>query len=125
MQIINRENLEIGKLYYIECMTEDNNYNIIPNKDMSIMVGVFKELLPIYPFGLEPWNAAVFSWFNISYMKNITCENDTYKYIIRDVKLNFLWRFYEVKKIQIQRNMESRATNLFLQKIIGDQYFTY
>jgi hypothetical protein len=125
MQIIDRENLEIGKLYYIKCMTEDNNHNIIPNKDVPIMIGIFKKLLPIYPFGIQPWNAAVFSWFDITKMKYITCENDANKYIIRDVELNSLWRFYEVKKFRIQKNMEYRAVNLLLQKIIGDQYFIF
>ena len=125
MQSVDREKLEINKLYYIEYMTHDDNNNIIPNKNISIMVGFFKKLLPIYPFGMQPWNSAVFSWFDISNMKYIICENDATKYIIRDVELNFLWRFYEVKKFQIQRNMESSAVNLLLQKIIGDQYFIY
>ena len=125
MQSVDREKLEINKLYYIEYMTHDDNNNIIPNKNISIMVGFFKKLLPIYPFSIQPWNAAVFSWFDISNMKYIRCEYDANKYIIRDVELNYLWRFYEVKKFQIQRNMESRAVNLLLQKIIGDQYFIY
>ena len=31
MQEVLRENLEVGKLYYIECLTEDENNNVIVN----------------------------------------------------------------------------------------------
>ena len=72
MESIDREKLKINKLYYIKCMTHDNNNIIIPNKNISIMVGFLKKLLPIYPFGIQPWNTAVFSWFDVTKMKYIS-----------------------------------------------------
>jgi hypothetical protein len=89
------------------------------------MVGIFKSLKTISPGFVVPWNAAVFDWFDISQMKHIKDESYVRKYIIREVKLNYLWRFYEVKKFKIQRDMEERSVNLYLQKIIGDPYFQY
>jgi len=125
MQPIDREQLMPNRLYYIECMTEDDHNNIIPNINLSIMVGIFKQLKPVFPYGLTPWNAAVFEWFEISKMKTIKNENESRKYILREVELNFLWRFYEVKKFKIQSDMETRAVNLYLRRIIGDPHFTF
>ena len=123
MQPIDRENLEIGKLYYIENLTHDENDNIIPNPNISIMVGIFKGLKSIHPIIVNSWNAAVFDWLEISDMKHIRNESDSTAYIIQEVELNYLWRFYEVKKFKIQNDMEQRALNLCLRKIIGDPYF--
>jgi hypothetical protein len=119
MNEVSRENLKPGKLYYIICMNED-----VPNKNLSTMVGIFKNLILIDPITITSWYAAVFEWFDISEMKNIKNESDAYKYILQEVQLNNSWRFYEVKKFKIQNDMESRAVKLFLQRIIGDQYFT-
>jgi hypothetical protein len=123
MQEVPRENVTPGKLYYIECLTEDLNNNKIKNQTLSNMVGIFKSIKIIYPEIIAPWNAAVFDWFEISQMKHIKDESDVSKHIIREVELNYLWRFYEVKKFKIQRDMEQRALNLCLQKITGDPYF--
>lgn len=125
MQSIDREDLIPGKLYYIECLTDADDHYLIPNINIPIMVGFFKGFKPVYPWGLLKWNSAVFDWFEISKMKNIKDERDAHKHIVREVELNFLWRFYEVKKFKIQRDMEERAVNLFLQRIIGDPYFYY
>ena len=125
MQQVIHDNLIPGKLYYIENLTEDFQGNQIANKNVSIMVGIFKKLTLIYPGVVEPWNAATFDWFDVSQMKYIKNELDANKYIIREVDLNNMWRFYEVKKFKIQNDMESRAINLCLQKITGDQYFSY
>jgi hypothetical protein len=121
MHPVIRENLKIGSLYYIESLEEDGSGNLVPNKKLSIMVGIFKRLKPV--FGADWWNAAVFDWFDISKMKHVNNKSDACKYIIREVELNYVWNFYEVKKIKIQCDMEERAVNLYLQKIIGDQYF--
>jgi hypothetical protein len=120
---INRENLEIGKLYYIENLTQDENDNIIPNPNITIMVGIFKGLKYIHPIIVNSWNAAIFDWLEISNMKHIKNESDSTTYIIQEVELNCFWRFYEVKKFKIQNDMEQRAVNLYLRKIIGDPYF--
>jgi len=118
-----RENMTIGKLYYIEALTEDEFKNCVPNKNISMMVGIFKGLKKIVPYVIDQWNAAEFDWFDISNVKEMKNERDAHKYIIREVELNYMWNFYELKKFKIQSNMEERAVNLYLQKIIGDPYF--
>jgi hypothetical protein len=125
MNPVDREDLVPGKLYYIECMTQDLQSNVIPNVGISIMVGIFIGLKPIYTFSREVWKEAHFRWFDVSNLKCMQHESDSHKHILRDVGLNYLWRFYEVKKFKIQSDMEGRAVNLYLQKIIGDPYFTY
>jgi hypothetical protein len=120
-----RENMIIGKLYYIESLTEDNSGNRISNKNLPIMVGVFKGLKTMVPYVIEQWNAAVFDWFEISNVREMKNESDAFKHIIREVELNYMWKFYEVKKFRIQNDMEYRAVNLYLRRIIGDPYFTY
>jgi hypothetical protein len=120
-----RENMIIGKLYYIESLTEDNSGNRISNKNLPIMVGVFKGLKTMVPYVIEQWNAAVFDWFEISNVREMKNESDAFKHIIREVELNYMWKFYEVKKFRIQSDMEYRAVNLYLRRIIGDPYFTY
>ena len=125
MNHVNREDLVPGKLYYIECMTQDLQSNVIPNVGISIMVGIFIGLKPIYTFSREVWKEAQFKWFDVSKLKYMQHESDAEKHILRDVGLNYLWRFYEVKKFKIQSDMELRAVNLYLQNIIGDPYFTY
>jgi len=87
------------------------------------MVGIFKSLKIVYPGIVAPWNAAVFDWFDVSQMKHIKDESDVRKHIIREVELNYFWRFYEVRKFKIQRDMERRCLSLCLKKITGDPYF--
>jgi len=125
MKPVGREDLVPGKLYYIECMTQDLQSNVIPNVGISIMVGIFIGLKPIYTFSREVWKEAQFKWFDVSKLKCMQHESDAHKHVLYDVGLNYLWRFYEVKKFKIQSDMEGRAVNLYLQNIIGDPYFTY
>jgi len=123
MQQVIREKLIPGKLYYIENLTHDVSYNLIKNTNLSIMVGIFKKLDLVSSDIVMPWNAAIFDWFDISQMKYIKEESEANKHTIREVELGYMWRFYEVKKFKIQQDMETRAVNLCLQKIIGDPYF--
>ena len=125
MQRVLRENLEIGKLYYIEDLMEDDNKNLVPARRLPKMAGIFKGLIPINMELTDiSWNAASFDWFEVSNMKNMTHENDSHKHIIYHVQLNSSWNFYEVKKFKIQSDMENRAIILYLRNIIGDPYFT-
>lgn len=118
-----RENLQHGKLYYITDFFIVDDYN--SNRKMIKMVGIFKGLKLIDPIIVQPWNAAVFDWLEVSKMKEINNEYDAYKHIIFEVELNYMWKFYEVKKIKIQNDMEARAVDMFLKNITGDQYFTF
>jgi len=116
-----REKLERGKLYYItEFIVDDDS-----NRKLIKMVGIFKGLKLIDPVYQEPWNAALFDWFEVSKMKEINNECEARKHILYEVELNYIWKFYEVKKIKIQNDMEARATDMFLKNITGDPYFTF
>jgi len=117
-----REKLEREKLYYITEFIIDNNDS---NRKMIKMVGIFKGLKLIDPVVVEPWNAAVFDWFEVSKMKEINNECEAHKHILYEVQLNCIWKFYEVQKFKIQNDMEARATDMFLKNITGDQYFTF
>jgi hypothetical protein len=112
MQEVDRENLEAGKEYYIICLTEDDNKNLVPNKAIPKLIATFEKLE-----ATENSNGFKFTFFNffreINKLKNIGY----------DVQLNLLWKFYEVKKNTIQQQMENRALNLIIQKILGDEYF--
>ena len=118
MQEINRDDLEIGKPYYIESLTyADNNNNInnlILNDSYPKVFATFEgynKPSPLFP------NVR---FVNFKNFKHINQERIVDGY---DVSLNLLWKFYEVKKYKIQQDMETRACNLFLQKIIGDPHF--
>jgi len=112
MEEINRENLEVGKEYYIVCLTEDDNKNLVPNKAIPKLIATFEKLKE-----LESSNGFKFTFFN--FFREINKP----KNIGYDVQLNLLWKFYEVKKNRIRQQMEDRACNLIIQKILGDEYF--
>ena len=65
-----RENLQHGKLYYINDFFIVDDYN--SNRKMIKMVGIFKGLKLIDPIIVQPWNAAVFDWLEVSKMKEIS-----------------------------------------------------
>ncbi len=119
-----REKLERGKLYYITDVSVDNG-SIDSNRKPVKMVGMFKHLKLIDTIVVEPWNTAVFDWFEVSKMKEINNECEARKHILYEVELNCIWKFYEVQKFKIQNDMEARATDVFLKNIIGDPYFTF
>jgi hypothetical protein len=112
MEEVLRENLKSNEEYYIECLTEDNYKNIIPNKNIRKLIGIFLNLKN--------------NIFN-NYPK-LVCfcnfrEINNPKFIGYDVELNGLWKFYKIKKHLIQNAMEKRACNLIIQRIVNDPYF--
>ena len=110
------ENLEVGKKYYIECLTYDENNNI------TIYIPSYRSTGIYMSYRLTDSSLK----HRIVYFKNfrrINSKNPLYQG--NDVQLNKLWRFYEIQKHQIQNNMEKRAANMIFQKIIGDKYFQY
>lgn len=109
MNPVVRENLEMGKHYYIENLDQGHKIK---------MVGIFKALFVVHG-STGPWNEAEFDWYPVSQMQ--FKEPQLYT-----VRLNFCWRFYKVEKFKIQSDMESRAVNLFLQQhVILDPWFIY
>jgi hypothetical protein len=69
---------------------------------------------------LEP--ALGWSWACFNNFRKIAHMNDPNR--IRRVNLNLNWRFYEIPKHKVQKNMENRAYNMILLDIIQDEYFT-
>jgi hypothetical protein len=127
MNPVERENLEVGQLYYIESLThdDDDNENLIRNPNFEKMAGTFKGTNLVNTW-VVPWYQVIFDWFPVSKLKDIKNINNLGNIIENTVRLNMLWRFYKVEKYKIQTDMECRAVNLVLQKIIvKDQWFHY
>ena len=111
MQEIQRENLVPGKEYYLQSFEPSQ---LPPNKPYK-MIAKFKKLKPCAGF-------AVFMFTCFTNFRNIEHKNDsTYGYY---VELNLNWRFYEIAHDKVQKNMEKRAYNMVLLKIVNDEYFT-
>ena len=126
MNPVNRENLEIGKIYYIESLTTDCHNNIIINKNAIKMAGIFKGLKLCNNWhSIPPWNEAIFDWFSAKFINSYKNIDELYKLNNFTVSLNYQWRFYEVKKYRIQSDMEERVVNLYLKRITKDKWFHY
>lgn len=111
---VKKEDLKVGKEYYIVCLTEDENRNLVPNKTIRKSIGTFEKL--------EEWQSHLNNRFKFIFFKFYRSLKET-KFSGYSVRLNLLWKFYEVKKIIIQQDMETRTCNLIIQKILGDEYF--
>lgn len=124
MKEVLRENLELGKIYYIQCLTLDNDKNLVPNEYIKIRFGIFEKFedVTISRIGFQH---AFFKWFPLSKIKNIDDVSKIYNLSGRTVHLNLLWRFYEVQKFKIQSDMEMRAVNAMLKNVVRDEYFTW
>jgi hypothetical protein len=110
MQEVDRENLIPGKEYYLQnfepmCMPPHKPYK---------MIAVFEKL--------EASSVIrVFSWACFSNFRKI--ENRNEKNCNRYVVLNSHWKFYEIPRQKVQKNMETRAYNMILLDLIQDEYF--
>lgn len=128
MEEVDRENLIVGKLYYIQCLTTDingsGNGDLIPNKKVSLNAGVFIKLESVL-FGDSQWNSAIFDWFCAKKIINIRNLDEIKEFDKFQVQLNYMWRFYEVKKFKIQSDMEERAVNSILKNITGDEFIRW
>lgn len=108
MQEVLRDNLVFGKEYYLQCVEESCLH---PNKPYK-MIAKFTCLTQL---------AIDFKWACFSNFRKI--ENKKYKTVGYNVELNGNWRFYEIAKHRVQKNMEIRAYNIVLLDLIGDEYF--
>lgn len=111
---VKKEDLEVGKEYYIQCLTEDENKNLVNDKHSNKLIGTFEKL--------EEWESHSNNGFKFIFFKFFRSVNQNI-FLGYNVRLNLFWKFYEIKKHVIQQNMETRACNLFLQEVLGDQYF--
>jgi hypothetical protein len=111
MQEIPRENLVPGKEYYLQNFEKTH----LPPKKPYKMIAKFERLTPCATF------KNYFNWACFTNFRNIKHGPDpTY---IRDVVLNDNWRFYEIPRDKVQKNMETRAYNMVLLDLIKDEYF--
>ena len=110
MQEILHSQLEPNKSYYIESLYYDDRKNLIY---VSKRMGIFDKFEHLH-FSSGPLMACFKNFRELS--NNI--------YNGHEVKLHDSnWRFYEEKKQIIQQNMESRACDILLKRITGDEYF--
>lgn len=108
MEEVLRENLISGKEYYLQNFEETH---ALPNKSYK-MIAKFKYLAQ---------SAIDFKWACFSNFRKI--ENKKYKKVGYNVQLNSSWRFYEIVQHRVQKNMETRAYNIVLLDVVGDEYF--
>jgi hypothetical protein len=111
MQEVDRENLIPGKEYYLQNFEPTH---MPPHKPYK-MIAVFEKLEA--SSGIR-----VFSWACFSNFRKIENRNDPN--CNRYVVLNSNWKFYEISKQKVQKNMETRAYNMILLDLIKDDYFT-
>jgi hypothetical protein len=67
------------------------------------------------------WNPD-FNWACFTDFRKLKDRNDQSSFL--RVQLNYKWKFYEILRDKIQKNMEKRAYNQVLLDIIKDQHFT-
>jgi hypothetical protein len=110
MQEVSIKNLVPGKEYYMECIERMERKFLPPYK----MIATFERLEPnnIFP---EAIFICVSNFRKIKYKNN---KNFGY-----DARSCHGWKYYEIVEHQIQKNMERRAYNMVLQRIINDEYF--
>jgi hypothetical protein len=110
MQEVNRENLVPGKEYYLQNFEP----SCTPPQKPYKMIAKFEKL--VQSFWNPDWYWACFNNFRKLEDKNDpTC--------IRHVELGYHWKFYEIQRDKVQKNMENRAYNMILLDLIQDEYF--
>jgi hypothetical protein len=114
MQEVDRENLVPGKEYYLQCFAP----SCIPPNELYKMIAKFEKLVDVNPDNRDlAWQSACFTNFRkLEHRNDPTC--------VRRVELNIYWRFYEIPRDKVQKNMENRAYNMVLLDLIQDDYFT-
>jgi hypothetical protein len=112
MQEIPRENLVPGKEYYMQCFESGHS----PPKKPYKMIAKFEKLVNANPVNGQ-WQWACFNNF-----RKLEDRNDPT--CVRWVRLNTYWKFYEIPRDKVQKNMENRAYNMVLLDLIQDEYFT-
>ena len=110
MQEVPRENLIPGKEYYMQCFEPAHSP---PNKPYK-MIAKFEKLEQ--SFWNPDWQWAWFINFRkLEHRNNVSC--------VRRVQAGYHWRFYEITRDKVQKNMETRAYNRVILDIIKDEYF--
>ena len=115
MQEVRMENLIPGKEYWMECFTYDDQRQLVPHHCRYKMIAKFDKCID------SVYGSTSASFINFREIK--FKDNKTYGY---EVNLNnYYWKFYEVLKNKVQKDMEIRAYKTILQQKIRDEYFEY
>ena len=113
MKEVKENNLISGKEYYLECYTiykKDNKYEYHP---------AHKRIAKFFNLEDNNFNQKIYNFNNFRYIKYEIYKNKGY-----DVNLHSnYWKFYEIIKNKVQKDMEKRAYDIILQQIIKDKYF--
>jgi hypothetical protein len=110
MQEVSREDLVPGKEYYLQ----DFETGYEPPQKPSKMIAKFEKLEQSF------WNPN-FIWAYFTNLRNLEDRNDQSSFL--RVQLSYNWKFYEILRDKIQKNMENRAYNMVLLHVIKDEYF--
>ena len=115
MQEVTMENLIRGKEYWMECFRLDEEKQLVPFHCRYKIIAKFDKCID------TSFGSTVASFTNFREIKFKDNKDDGYT-----ISLNrYYWKFYEILKNNVQRDMESRAYKTILQQIIRDEYFEY
>ena len=107
MNVVERADLQPGKEYYIECLSDNPIGFMVRNTNIPKLICRFIK---------SEGGFAYFSEFRE--LRELANAGE-------EVSLGTYWNFYEVKCHKIQNDMEARALNIILRNVLGDAYFIY
>lgn len=116
MEIVLPNNLNVGEFYYIEGLSEP-----ILNKK-SRQIGRFQSITGVIN------DMFTVSFTDLGEIKKISGYGRSGLHFGDGHRNSFWFTFYKIHSREYQRKIESlykKATNLFLQQITGDCYFTW
>ena len=115
MHEVTMENLIHGKEYWMECFRHDEEKQLVPFNCRYKTIAKFDKCID------TSFGTTVASFTNF---REIKCkDNKDHGY---SVSLNsYYWKFYEVLKNKVQKDMEIRAYKTILEEKIRDEYFEY
>lgn len=116
MQEVTLENLIQGKEYWMECFSVNNENQFLPYRRRYKMIARFDKY--VHTAYDDTTNIYFTNFRTIKYRNN---KNYGYDVTLSD----YCWKFYEILKEKVQKDMESRAYDMVLRQKIRDEYFEY
>lgn len=115
MQEVKFENLIKGKEYWMECFTCNDKQQLIPHNPP------YKQIAKYDTHVITDFSSTVGKFLNFRDIKFKDDKNRGYTVTLN----NYYWKFYETVKQKVQDNMENRAINIILKRVIRDEYYKY
>jgi len=115
MQEVTMENLIPGKEYWMECFTYNEEGQFVPHRYRYKMIAKFDKCI------YSQYGSTSAGFTNFREIKFKDNKTDGYAVNLN----NYYWRFYEVLKNKVQKDMENRAYKTILEEKIRDEYFEY